>query len=205
MSTYKLYYFNARGRVEVSRLIFAAAGEKFEDIRYEFNDWPSHKPEMPLGQVPVLEIDGVKLPQSMTIARFLAKQFNLAGKDNLEQAEVDAVVDTVADMAKKFGPIRFEEDEAKKQVEMPKFFADELPKHLKNLEVLAKAYSNDGPFFVGNQLTWCDLLVYDVLETFLAIDGNVLSRYPWLQHNRQEVEKQPKITAYLKKRPETPF
>ncbi|CAF4284080.1 unnamed protein product, partial [Rotaria sp. Silwood2] len=55
MSTYKLYYFNARGRAEVSRLIFAAAGQKYEDIRYERDQWPSHKSEMPLGQIPVLE------------------------------------------------------------------------------------------------------------------------------------------------------
>jgi glutathione S-transferase len=49
---------------------------------------------MPLGQMPVLEVDGVKLPQSITICRFLAKQFQLAGKDNFEQAKADAVVDT---------------------------------------------------------------------------------------------------------------
>jgi len=73
MSTYKLYYFNVRGRAEIARLIFSAAGEKFEDIRYERNEWSSHKSEMPLGQMPVLEVDEVKLPQSMTIARFLAK------------------------------------------------------------------------------------------------------------------------------------
>jgi hypothetical protein len=35
MSTYKLYYFNARGRAETSRLILVAASQKFEDIRYE--------------------------------------------------------------------------------------------------------------------------------------------------------------------------
>ncbi|CAF4653948.1 unnamed protein product, partial [Rotaria sp. Silwood2] len=58
MSTYKLYYFNGRGRAEVSRLIFAAAGQKYEDIRYERDQWPSHKSEMPLGQIPFLEFAG---------------------------------------------------------------------------------------------------------------------------------------------------
>ena len=64
MSTYKLYYFNGRGRAEVARLIFAAAGQKYVDIRWEHNEWPLHKGEMPLGQMPVLELDNVKLPQS---------------------------------------------------------------------------------------------------------------------------------------------
>ena len=38
MSSYKLYYFNVRGRAEISRLIFNAAGVEFEDVRVE--DWP---------------------------------------------------------------------------------------------------------------------------------------------------------------------
>jgi glutathione S-transferase len=194
MSTYKLYYFNGRGRAELARLIFAAAGEKFEDIRYERNEWPSHKSEMPLGQMPVLEVDGVKLPQSMTIARFLAKQFGLAGKDNFEQAKVDAVVDTSIDLALKFLPVHFEQDENKKTVETKKFLATELPKHLQNFEVLANLYSDGSPFFVGNHLTWADLEVYDMLEP-----------YPWLQQNRQQVEKQSKIADYLKKRQPTSF
>ncbi len=142
----------------MSRLIFAAAGHQFEDIRYESSEWPSHKSKMPLGQMPVLEVGGFKLPQSLSIARFLAKQFNLAGEDNM-----------------------------------------------RNLEILAKAYSNGGSFFVGNHLTWCDLFVYDKLETILQIDASVLSHYPWLQHNRQEVEKQPTIAAYLKSRSQTQF
>ena len=33
MPSYKLIYFNARGRAEVIRLLFAAAGVKYEDCR----------------------------------------------------------------------------------------------------------------------------------------------------------------------------
>jgi glutathione S-transferase len=203
MSTYKLHYFNARGRAEISRLIFVAAGQEFEDIRVELADWPSPKAQTPLGQMPVLEFDGVKIPQSITIARFLAKQFQLAGKDNLEQAKVDAVVDTITDLIAPVLPIRMEKDETKKKELMKKFFEEDLPKHLQNLEGLSKLYGNGGPFFVGNHLTWADLLFQTFGETLVGMDENCLNNHPWLKNNRAEVEKQPKIAEYLKNRPKT--
>jgi glutathione S-transferase len=207
MSTYKLHYFNGRGYAEASRLILTAAGQKFEDIRYErgSDEWTARKPEMPLGQVPVLEFNGAKLPQSKTIARFLAKQFQLAGKDNFEQAKVDAVVDTIYDLVAALLPSRIEKDEVKKQELTKKFMDEDLPKHLKNLETLGKLYGDGGPYFVGKQLTWADLLFYDFGQTFLEMDGNCLNNYAWLQKNRAEVEKQPKIAEYLKNRPKTSF
>jgi glutathione S-transferase len=205
MSTYKLTYFNFRGLGEVPRLVFVAAGQKFEDVRYERSEWPSHKAEMPLGQMPVLEFDGVQLPQSKSITRFLAKQFNLAGKDNFEQAKVDAVVDTINDLITVFRPARQEQDETKKQELIKKFFDEELPKHLQNLDVLAKLYGNGGPFFVGNNLTWADLFFYDMSQNLLELNGDCLNNHPWLKQNRAEVEKQPRIAEYLKNRPKTPF
>ena len=92
-----------------------------------------------------------------------------------------------------------------KQELIKTFFADELPKHLQNLDVLAKLYGNGGAYFVGNHLTWADLLFYDFGETFLGEDENCLSNYPWLKQIRAEVEKQPKIAEYLKNRPKTEF
>ncbi|CAF3671506.1 unnamed protein product [Rotaria socialis] len=205
MSTYKLYYFNSRGRAEVSRLIFAAAGQKYEDIRYNQDEWPSHKTEMPLGQMPVLEFNSAKLPQSKSIARFLAKQFHLAGRDNLEQAKVDAVIDTIDDLIPKLISIFFEQDETKKEELRKKYFDEELPKHFQNLDVLLKEFGNGGLFFVGNHLTWADLYFYDLSETLLGMNGNCLDIYPRLKQNREEVEKQPKIAEYLNNRPKTPF
>jgi hypothetical protein len=107
------------------------------------------------------------LTQLLTIARFLLKQFHLAGKDNLEQAKVDVLTDLIT----QFVLIRLDKNEVKKQAEMHTFFANELPKHLENLQVLAKAYSDSDPFFVGNHLTWCDLFVYDITLFRVVIPG----------------------------------
>lgn len=38
MSKYRLTYFDARGRAEVSRLLFAAAGKSYEDIRIPLSE-----------------------------------------------------------------------------------------------------------------------------------------------------------------------
>ena len=45
----------------------------------------------------MLEVDGIQLSQSMTIARFLANKFNMAGSSPLEKAQADMVVDCVTD------------------------------------------------------------------------------------------------------------
>lgn len=44
MPSYKLYYFEGRGRAELCRLLFALAGEKYEDIRFTQEQWPAFKP-----------------------------------------------------------------------------------------------------------------------------------------------------------------
>ncbi|XP_019408971.1 PREDICTED: hematopoietic prostaglandin D synthase isoform X3 [Crocodylus porosus] len=57
---------------------------------------------IPFGKVPILEIDGVIIHQSLAIARYLAKENGVAGKTPLEQALVDAIVDTIDDFMSMF-------------------------------------------------------------------------------------------------------
>ena len=43
MPKYKLMYFNARGRAEQIRMLFALAGQKFEDYRFKEGEWAESK------------------------------------------------------------------------------------------------------------------------------------------------------------------
>jgi hypothetical protein len=45
----KLIYFHFMARAELSRLILAHAGVKYEDVRIDMDDWPNHKPSKCLG------------------------------------------------------------------------------------------------------------------------------------------------------------
>ena len=128
----KLIYFNAHGRIEISRLILAYADVDFVDKRVKIADWPALKPgklwsnnlminsiclflistvigfcylnnfhlisAMPGGQLPVLEHEGLQLTQPITIARYLANRYNLAGCSSEEKARADMIVDSIHDL-----------------------------------------------------------------------------------------------------------
>ena len=56
---YKLYYFNAFGRAEVIRFLFHLAGVDYDDVRYEFAEWPLKKK----GKHPKLKVYVFIMPQ----------------------------------------------------------------------------------------------------------------------------------------------
>jgi len=72
--------------------------------------------DTPFGQVPVLFIEDKPLPQSASIVRYLAREFNLAGESSLEQAYVDMVAETLRDTAT---GLPFMEENPEKKVGVP--------------------------------------------------------------------------------------
>jgi glutathione S-transferase len=97
MPSIKLTYFDLRARAEPARLILAQAGQKYDDVRLpapwdNIAPWQEMKPKTPFGQLPVLCFDGVEIAQSMAVARFLGREFGLAGATNVENALMDAAV-----------------------------------------------------------------------------------------------------------------
>ncbi|KZS14637.1 Glutathione S-transferase A4 [Daphnia magna] len=169
MPVYKLRYFNnpRRGRAELARLILHQAGVEFEDIRFPHSEWPAIKPSTPFGQVPVLEVDGQVLAQSNTIARYLARKYGLAGKNDWEQALADMYADNINDLLNAAVPPFMEKDPVKQKEMYEKFMAETIANHVVLIEKQLK--KNNTGYLVGNDLTWADLAYYAYFSDFLEV------------------------------------
>lgn len=61
----------------------------------QLTKWQMNTLAMPMGQMPVLEVDGRRVHQSLAMCRYVAKQVGVAGKDAFEDLQIDAIVDTI--------------------------------------------------------------------------------------------------------------
>lgn len=200
MSNYKLTYFNLTGLAEPIRFLLHNGGIKFEDKRLSFEEWPQFKSQMPLAQVPVLEVDGKVYYQSKAICRYLARKQNLYGSNNEEAFEIDAVVDTIDDLRVASAQYHWEKDTAAK-AKLKETLDTKRPVILQKLNEQVK--KNSG-FFVGGKLSWVDLLYTantDMLSTIN--EGDINKDYPELKKLVEKVRSLPNIKAYLDKRPKT--
>ncbi|EPY83045.1 glutathione S-transferase A4 [Camelus ferus] len=84
----KLHYPNGRGRMESVRWVLAAAGVEFDE---EFLETKEQLQKLQDGnhllfqQVPMVEIDGMKLVQTRSILHYIADKHHLFGKDLKER------------------------------------------------------------------------------------------------------------------------
>jgi len=204
MPTYKLTYFDLRARAEVSRLLFAAAGVPYEDIRVERSRWPDLKASTPFGQMPVLEVDGVKLCQSKAIARYLAGEFGFAGETALDKARADMIIDCGEDVLKHTITFFHEKDEAKQTELKDKFVKETLPEALRSFEKLLKENKGGDSYFVGDKMTWADIGFADLCSWFTSLGIEIpFGEAPKLKALKERVESEPKIAEWIKKRPVT--
>merc|ERR1712087_821841 len=173
------------------------------DKRIAPEDMPSLKPSLPFGQLPVLEVDGVIIGQSMAIARFLANQYGIAGSSNLVKAQVDEVVDVMNDVQDAMYGTFFEKDEKVKAEKTKKVKEETIPNSLANLEKVLER--RGGQFFAGNCLTWAELHFLQLTESLETMSPKCLDTTPKLANLLERTRKVPNIKKWLEDRPSTEF
>ena len=87
MSTYRLHHFPESGNSYKLALMLPLCGQKFEPVWTDFGGGVTRTAEWrrdvnPMGEIPVLEVDGERLTQTAPILLKLAKQFSRFGGEN---------------------------------------------------------------------------------------------------------------------------
>uniref|UniRef100_A0A6P7HEE7 glutathione transferase n=1 Tax=Diabrotica virgifera virgifera TaxID=50390 RepID=A0A6P7HEE7_DIAVI len=196
--TYKLTYFDFPGKGEAIRMILSYGEIPFEDKRIQMGDWPKIKPTTPLGQLPILEVDGKEIPQSTAISRYLASKLNLDGKDLKENLALDVAVETLLDLQKVGVGIKYEQDAAKRAENVEKS-KQVLPVYFGKLEEHAKKHNG---YIVFDRMSWADILFVCVYEFLVPCVGKeAVSAYPSLQQVLKNVLATKGINKYIKNRP----
>uniref|UniRef100_A0AC34FF63 Glutathione S-transferase n=1 Tax=Panagrolaimus sp. ES5 TaxID=591445 RepID=A0AC34FF63_9BILA len=204
MSDIKLTYFNLRGLGEPARLILRHAKVDFKDERLTHEDWPKLKPKTKTGKVPFLEYDGHTIVESNAINRFLARKYNLAGKDDFEAALIDGIADVQKDFYAAVAPwlytlLGFRSGNA----------ADLKKEHLDDsLARFLPMYSNflkeaKSGFMAPSGLSWADFVITEFLITLLNVEPKVLDGHDDIKQYLERVKNVPQLKEYYASRPES--
>jgi len=207
MPVYKLHYFNARARAETIRLIFVYAGQKYEDCRIEFQDWPNRKKDFKHGQVPVLDIDDEQLNQSVAIIHYLGTQFGLVGKTPLDAAKCHAAIENLRELAVPLvGKVAKEKDDTKRKELIEKEVGPEVKKALAMFEEKATkcAEKCSSGYLIAGQLTYVDFEFHNICATATGWLGeDALKAYPHVLKHFEMINNLPNLKEYLASRPKT--
>ncbi|XP_069101467.1 glutathione S-transferase-like isoform X2 [Argopecten irradians] len=119
----------------------------------------------PQGKLPILEVDGRVLCQTGAIVRYIAREYGLYGKDNVENTQVDIVLDTAEDMTPEIIKLAYENDPDKKKEYMQNFTGIVIPNFVRLFcNILCQNGDGNG-WMVGSTLTVADLCVFGLFNS----------------------------------------
>jgi len=205
MPSLKLTYFDAPGRAESIRVALSIAGLPFEDHRVKFPEFAALKAAgaLPLGAVPVLEVDGVSMVQTGAILRYVAHLAapDLYPSDPMAAFIVDSALDTFNDtLSHAMMPSLFERDMARKLEMRAALAAGPMTQAFRYTEGLLGRI--DGPFLAGHQMSIADIVVANqILQiqsgTLDGITAAMLEPYPHLRGLAEAYLADARVAAYM--------
>ncbi|XP_078486118.1 glutathione S-transferase alpha-5-like [Ciona intestinalis] len=179
MSKPVLHYLDGRGRAEKIRWMLAACGidfdENFVTSKADFQRRVAEGLYL-FKQVPLLEIDGLRIVQTGSILRYLGHKGGLMGENDTERALVDMYTEGIMDMSNAGLGYPFMPNKAQFWLENKGKLGT---KYFSVYENILKTTNNG--HLVGNKQTMADVLLFETFTHYLHIDKDVLNDYPNLQ------------------------
>nr|XP_028578205.1 glutathione S-transferase-like [Podarcis muralis] len=193
----KLHYAKGRGKMESIRWLLAAAGvefeeefiEKKEDLEKLRNDG-----QLLFQQVPMVEMDGMKMVQTRAILSYIAAKHNLYGKDLKERALIDMYVEGTTDLMGMIMTLPFQPPENKEE-QTSLIFEKATTRYFPVYEKVLKDHGQD--FLVGGKFSWADVHLLEAILMVEEMKPDVLSAFPLLQDFKARVSNISTIKKFL--------
>uniref|UniRef100_A0A5F7ZHA2 Glutathione S-transferase n=1 Tax=Macaca mulatta TaxID=9544 RepID=A0A5F7ZHA2_MACMU len=145
-------------------------------------------------QVPMVEIDGMKLVQTRAILNYIASKYNLYGKDIKERALIDMYTEGIADLGEMILLLPIcppEEKDAKialiKEKTKNRYFSA--------FEKVLKSHGQD--YLVGNKLSRADIHLVELLYYVEELDSSLISSFPLLKALKTRISNLPTVKKFL--------
>lgn len=190
------------------RLTMLLGNQEFEDNRVTFKEWPDLKSQMPLQALPVAEINGKEVSQSMAMVRYFGKLSGLYPEDAWKALLVDQIVETVMDMQDAMFSFKGDDKDAMREAR-EKTMKDDVPRYWGGAEKMLEDYP-EGPYVLGDELSIADICIA-VLYAFVKaelldfIPKNGLEGYPKMEKILHSVVSLPEVKEWYTKHPVANF
>ncbi|KAI3385652.1 hypothetical protein SNEBB_000059 [Seison nebaliae] len=215
MTKYTLHTFPKRGFAEFIRLIFKYKNIEYCEKYYEFpktKDYSFEIHNSEFNKLPVLQIDDITITLPRTIGRYLGREFNLRGENDLDDAYLDAIVDQMCDIVTRAKPyickklrvqcpIKLHIEEGKSlEVLQRELEEDIFPTYLQPLEeTIAK---RKGPYILGEKLVWADFFLACCLSLLGSFGfEDTVKKYKKLAGLIEVIESLDGVKEYIRIRP----
>ena len=199
-ATPRLTYFRGRGRAETTRWLLAAMDIDFESVALETGDQLNElraSGKLLFNQIPLLEMDGLCLTQSIALVQYLARKGSLYGDSPKEAAKCDMVHGVCRDFA---GPpmARCFKSDSSAAVQ-------DMQNCLNKFGPFLESLIGEGGFTVGSRLSFADVLLAEALTSYMECIEGALDLYPKLKGLQARVVSLPGVRRYLSSKKRWPL
>ncbi|XP_057704340.1 glutathione S-transferase A4-like isoform X2 [Corythoichthys intestinalis] len=191
MAGVKLHYFNGRGKMESIRWLLAAAEVEFDECHLTTRDQylkMVNDRDLMFQQVPMVEIDGMKLVQTKAILNYIAEKYKLHGNDIKERVKINMYVEGLMDLMEMIMMLPFTKE--------PKL--DNIEKKAKEryLPVFEEQLKT-GVHLVGGRMTVADVLLLECTLMLEELFPEILKNFRSVKDFQDRMQKEPAISRFL--------
>ncbi|XP_027238183.1 glutathione S-transferase Mu 3 [Penaeus vannamei] len=193
-----LAYWSIRGLAQPIRLLLEYTGTEYEEKIYDCGPAPDYDKscwfdvKFTLGldfpNLPYYLDGNLKITQSSAIIRHIARQHDMCGKTEEEKVRVDVLENQAVDFRNGFTRLCYREYDTQKDA-----YLEALPKTLK----LYSDFLGDRKWFAGDNLTYVDFIMYELLDEHLVLDSGCLKDFKKLQEFHKRFEELEPIKKYM--------